>query len=247
MMAARAAAGIALLSACVPANVANALEADFTPTEAEWASWPAYCKANYVVATNAGRGSIYVRRVPTAEVERHRRVVGPTAWYWMHHFCAGLIYMLRADDPDPDVVSFYYANAELEIKDQYQRVPPQDPFFGHVVVALGRLYRETGQPQKALDILAEGMSAAPAFASNYTLASLVLSDQGKDAEAREILFEGNERTGGESAEIHYFLGLLIADSGELDAAVDHARQAYRLGYPLPGLRNKLKRLGRSLD
>ena len=47
----------------------------------------------------------------------------------------------------------------------------------------------------------------------------------------------------ESAEIHYNVGLLYTDMGNFKQANYHAAVAYRKRYPLPGLRNKLKRLG----
>lgn len=46
-----------------------------------------------------------------------------------------------------------------------------------------------------------------------------------------------------SAEAHYNLGLLYADMREYANAKEHAHQAYRLGYPLQGLKNKLVQAG----
>ena len=45
------------------------------------------------------------------------------------------------------------------------------------------------------------------------------------------------------AEGHYNIGLLYANLDQMDMAVDHAKRAYELGYPLPGLRNRLRRVG----
>jgi tetratricopeptide (TPR) repeat protein len=42
-----------------------------------------------------------------------------------------------------------------------------------------------------------------------------------------------------SAEAHYNLGLLYFRREDFSSAVEHARFAYELGYPLPGLKNKL--------
>jgi tetratricopeptide (TPR) repeat protein len=42
-----------------------------------------------------------------------------------------------------------------------------------------------------------------------------------------------------SAEVHYNLGLLYVDKKDFKNAQFHAEKAYRLGHPLPGLRNKL--------
>lgn len=44
-------------------------------------------------------------------------------------------------------------------------------------------------------------------------------------------------------EAHYNIGLLYTDLEQYDLAYQHAVRAYNLGYPLPGLRNRLMRLG----
>ncbi len=46
-----------------------------------------------------------------------------------------------------------------------------------------------------------------------------------------------------NSEIHYNLGLLLAERKNYPAALKHAQTAYTLGFPLPGLRNKLKKAG----
>jgi len=45
-------------------------------------------------------------------------------------------------------------------------------------------------------------------------------------------------------EAHYNLGLLYIDMGRFAEAKQQAQKAYALGYPMPGLRNKLARLGK---
>ena len=47
----------------------------------------------------------------------------------------------------------------------------------------------------------------------------------------------------ESSELHYNMGLLYIDLKDYNSALTHAKSAYDLGYPLPGLRRKLERLG----
>ncbi len=47
----------------------------------------------------------------------------------------------------------------------------------------------------------------------------------------------------ESPEINYNAGLLYVELKDYAAARTHAHKAYAAGYPLPGLRNRLKRLG----
>jgi tetratricopeptide (TPR) repeat protein len=49
------------------------------------------------------------------------------------------------------------------------------------------------------------------------------------------------------AEAHYNLGLLYIDLRRFDEALDHAKKAYSLGYPLPALRQKLVAAGKWRD
>jgi len=47
-----------------------------------------------------------------------------------------------------------------------------------------------------------------------------------------------------SAEVHYNMGLAYFEMDRFDDAVEHALKAYELGYPLPGLRNRLASVGK---
>jgi Flp pilus assembly protein TadD len=51
----------------------------------------------------------------------------------------------------------------------------------------------------------------------------------------------------ESAEAHYNIGLHYVAVKNYEKALEHAHTAYRLGYPLPGLREKLRRAGKWTD
>lgn len=50
-----------------------------------------------------------------------------------------------------------------------------------------------------------------------------------------------------NANIHYNAGLLYFRMNDHQAALTHARRAYELGFPLPGLRNLLERAGYSIQ
>lgn len=50
----------------------------------------------------------------------------------------------------------------------------------------------------------------------------------------------------DSGESHYNYGLLLLDQKRYKAAVKQAQLAYNLGYPLPGLRNRLRKAGYEL-
>jgi len=49
---------------------------------------------------------------------------------------------------------------------------------------------------------------------------------------------------GDNANINYNTGLIYFDMREYDKALDYAQRAYASGFPLPGLREKLKRVGK---
>ena len=51
----------------------------------------------------------------------------------------------------------------------------------------------------------------------------------------------------EDMNAQYNLGLAYADMKEYDKAIEHAKAAYALGHPLPGLRDRLKRAGKWVD
>ena len=56
--------------------------------------------------------------------------------------------------------------------------------------------------------------------------------------------EEAEKLIGENANIHYNMGLAYFDLGKFEASLRHAHRAYALGFPLEGLRNRLKRAGK---
>ena len=55
-------------------------------------------------------------------------------------------------------------------------------------------------------------------------------------------YQAAEKKGDVSAELFYNRGLLHLDMGNVPAARADAERAYALGYPLPGLKNKLQKL-----
>ena len=64
-----------------------------------------------------------------------------------------------------------------------------------------------------------------------------------NADAAEAAWLQAVKVDEQAMEAHYSLGLLYAKQERYDESVEHARIAYDLGYPLPGLRNKLASAG----
>lgn len=75
------------------------------------------------------------------------------------------------------------------------------------------------------------------------LHGIYLIRKGKTQAAADKL-EQASALAGENANINYNLGLAYFDLKQYDKALENAHMAYALGFPLPGLRDKLKRAGK---
>jgi tetratricopeptide (TPR) repeat protein len=82
----------------------------------------------------------------------------------------------------------------------------------------------------------------PVDAVARQLYAIHLYKEGKYDEAEELYLAALELKPNDS-ELHYDIGLLYYAMKKYDKALTHAQTAYRLGYPLPGLRNKLVKAG----
>lgn len=69
---------------------------------------------------------------------------------------------------------------------------------------------------------------------------------GKRDEARRMLERAVELAP-DNANVRYNVGLLMFRMNDHQAALEHARRAYALGFPLPGLRNMLEQAGYRLN
>lgn len=103
---------------------------------------------------------------------------------------------------------------------------------------------ETGYPLECW------IDRALAYRPDDPLVRILVADEyirsGKKNDAVEQLREAEENAK-DSATVHYNLGLLYLDLKDYDRSVQHARKAYELGAPLPGLKNKLAQAGKWRD
>jgi hypothetical protein len=84
------------------------------------------------------------------------------------------------------------------------------------------------------------------FPNDLTLRMLkgqYLSLQGKPGDALDVLLEAEKLAPGEP-NLAYNIGLLQLELKRYDKALEYAHIAYQAGFPLPGLREKLKRAER---
>ena len=135
------------------------------------------------------------------------------------------------------------ARAQDETEFTYRGSNPSSFKFAYVASQLAAIYFEQGESDSALEVLESAITDQPKSEMLYSALAVYLRKVGRIRDAKDALLPGNDVTSGESAEINYNLGLVSLEMGEVDEAVRYARRAYELGYPLPGLRKKLVRLG----
>jgi tetratricopeptide (TPR) repeat protein len=218
----------------------------FVPTEQQWAAWPDYCRGRYVT-TLIGQRSHFVSRVTPEERLISRRAEESGA-HGLHHYCAALVYLSEArTEPNPQRKANLLRSAEGELMFGYPRTPKSNFLYTTISITYAQILYEKGEVQRAIGHLNQVIEDLPHDPTLYTALAQIHWKQGNFKAARDALLAGNELTGGRAAEIHYNLGLILIEMNLLDEAVQSARTAYELGYPLPGLRNRLARLGRSLD
>lgn len=222
----RTAAAVTALCWC-----SSSLALTFTPTPAEWASWGEMCQARYVVS-GAGRKSEFGNRVSAATVSHWQNRVSQ-AWYGLHHYCAGLVLVRRGK----------IHSAIKEFKFTFQRVPETHYLHGEIATRIGMAYDKLGDTNASAKYLDLAIAKHPTYDGGFIGKALVLRQDGRVQEAIDVLLQGNESTEQSSAELNYHLGLNYLKLKDYENAKNYADIAYGLGYPLPGLRNRLREAG----
>jgi len=222
----------------------RALAYDFVPTAAQWAAWPPYCQARYA-STMMGTGAGFANAVSGEDVDRWRMNVGDQTFNALHHYCAGIAYLGQASlEPNPQRHGFLLNNALNEITYTYERAETDSPIYPDIVIALARTDEQLGKREEATRLLQNAIQTNTGRADLYGALAIMQRRSGNPEDARATLLKGDAALNGKSAEISYNLGLICLELKDFDAATTYAKRAYELGYPLPGLKNKLQKLGR---
>lgn len=217
----------------------------FVPTEVEWNTWPEYCRAKYV-GTGIGETSPFANRVSPAERARWAKAMGDP-FVHIHHYCAGIAYMQRyMSERNPARRSHLLDLATGEMVYTFRRIEPASNVFPDVAKNLAMAHRYAGNHKQAIGVLEQSIAVHPQYAPAYSALSLIYRDVEKPELQEQVLRKGLAASA-DSAELHYFLGLMLANQKRYTEAVDHAHKAYDLGYPLPGLKRKLQRAGYTLE
>lgn len=210
----------------------------FTLARHEWNTWPEYCQARYV-NTSVGSNSPYANSVPS-DVQKKWAVILRGGFDHIHHYCAGLIYVARARGlSDAKSRKRHFETAISEIDYTFRKILPDFPLYSEMAAYLAQAYFEIDETEKALDILKNATNLKPKQPAAYIAYAEILMKSGKNQEALQILLAGQKKAT-ESAEMHYFLGHVYLRLNQFEEARNHAKRAYALGYPLPGLKRMLQ-------
>jgi tetratricopeptide (TPR) repeat protein len=117
------------------------------------------------------------------------------------------------------------------------------PNHPQALLLLSNLTTSLDHAADAKPYFEKAIEFGPQYESSYTVYGIHLFKSGRFKDSIEK-FNSALVINSESSEIHYNLGLAYFAIEDYEKAEIHAQHAYRLEYPLPGLKNKLKSIGR---
>jgi len=219
----------------------------FDMSEVEFSNWPMYCQARYA-SLDVGLTHSFSINYSRSLIEQAREQLGAATFERVQHWCAGATWLTRARlQTDPKMREFQLNEAKVESLFTLRGLPPNSSIIPSIYVTLGLICQEQQDNNCASENFEKAIETRPTEAAPYSALALLHRKRKQLDVARDVLIRGDVAVGGQSAEIHYNLGLILLEMGDADGAVVYARKAYLEGYPLPGLKKKLKQLGRSLE
>ena len=219
----------------------------FDADRAEWASFPAYCRAKYSQDSNT-TSEWYWGSVPAKEIDYWKATLGRASWAAVHHYCWSLLNLRTAKKLRVGKdYGFMLNQAIVEANYFFPRLDPDDYLWPEMAVHIAHVYQLQGKRDQAIELLQQVIFSRPAYSKAYSLMAIMLRKAGDLDGALAVLQLGANAEGERDAEFHYIYGHVLVDREEFESAVDHAKKAYALGYPLPGLKRKLKRRGHWQD
>lgn len=114
------------------------------------------------------------------------------------------------------------------------------------LLAMTRLSEKEGEKPKGSRYTVEcwfdrAVRYAPDDGAVRAIYGVYLLKKGRKDDAIKELEVARDLSSADDANLHYNLGLAYLEAGQPDKALTHAHRAYALGFPLPGLKNRLVR------
>ena len=107
---------------------------------------------------------------------------------------------------------------------------------------MSEVSRRMKKPEIAEKYFQKAFTMYPGYANTHSIYGIFLQKTDRIEKAIEQ-YKVSLKLKPNASETHYNLGLALHKTGIQDEALVHAKRAYELGYPLPGLRNKLIKAG----
>lgn len=129
------------------------------------------------------------------------------------------------------------------------RAIPNHPAALLAMIRLGER-EKTNKPSGARYTVECYLNRANRFRNDDAMVKMIyanyLAKNGQGNQALKYLNDASE-LGEESANLYYNIGLIYLDLKEYDKALKNAHLAYQMGFPLPGLRDRLKKAGKWVE
>ena len=224
-----------------------ALAYNFVPTQAEFLTWPDFCKVVYM-RTNIGKGSTGFAELITPEaMAAGRAALGnddPFGDGGVHHYCAGTLLLARArNEANPQRRDFLLSEAKSESQFTMGRAVQDGDMYVQAATQLALILYEQKEVGESLDLLETLIARTPHNANPYLAKSIVHFRRKEYSLAYDTLQAADRAVQGTSTEVHYYLGLVLVKLDRPEEALHYAKLAYDKGYPLPGLMVQLDRRG----
>lgn len=220
----------------------------FVPTESEWASWPAYCKARYA-SIPAADGGAFGKRVSKAEIAKWKKTIGWGTFEHVHHACWGYVLANKALYGSGKDRSYIRKRAVGELTYTYSKMPKaRSPLLAKISEVLAEVKSSQGKAGEAVKILLDAIAYQPANLAVYRAKARYHENRKQYDDAIATLKQAENKVKERRKKMVYALiGYTALRAKKYDVAIQYAKKAYDAGYKNSKLRRKLKKSGHSIQ
>lgn len=213
---------------------------DLTITRQEFLQLSRNCQLYYY--SIAGKRLDFDAPFSQSELADGRREAEYIGGAW--HYCGGLVWLNRAVlAPDERHKKYAYQQALSEINFTARKTPVGNPMFTEIKVNYAKAMFLNGQSDRSQSLLNGLLAEFPNMTPARIELARQLRSEKQTKKAIEVLEQASSAEFKTSADLNYFLGVYHYHDGNLTAAKSYGDQAYKLGYPLPWLKQKLAQKG----
>ena len=222
---------LALAAAAGLGTLSGPVAAESALTAVEWSTLPDYCKA--AMLKSAYRHIVPPSNKLTASwahsVQNTYGIPGA------HHFCMGIVLLDRAKKGGAsyrEVISeLTYSHSEMNSSQSGY------PYATHYVATA---YYRSGERAKGFNLWQDCIQSQPQSRYCYlSMADVLLIDK-RPKDALELLLKYDEVKDAEYPDAEHFIARALYENKRYPEALERAERAAELGYPLNGLRDKLR-------